>query len=163
MTTVATLPVSDDLIASYSSRGPSYINQTVKPDVVAPGNLVVSLLAPGSTLPSEYPGNIVTSAYYTKAKITTAPAYFRLSGTSMATPVVSGSVAVMLQKDPTLTPDMVKARLMKTASKTFPIVSYATDPTTGVTYTDIYDPFTRGAGYLDIAAGLTNTDRATGS
>jgi serine protease AprX len=79
----------------------------------------------------------------------------------MATPVVSGSVAVMLQKDPTLTPDMVKARLMKTASKTFPIVFFSTDPTTGVTYTDVYDPFTRGAGYLDIAATLANTDQIT--
>jgi len=163
MKTLATFPRSDDLIASYSSRGPSYIDQTVKPDIVAPGNLVVSLLAPGSTLPSEYASNIVTSSYYTNSGTATAPKYFRLSGTSMATPVVSGSVAAMLQKDPTLTPDMVKARLMKTASKIFPVVSYATDPTTGVTYTDIYDPFTRGAGYLDIAAALANTDRANGS
>ncbi len=33
----------------------------------------------------------------------------------MATPVVSGTVALMLQQNPALTPDQVKARLMKTA------------------------------------------------
>ena len=55
---------SDDLIASYSSRGPTWIDFTAKPDIVAPGNLVGSLLAPGSTLSKQYPGNVVpTSAY----------------------------------------------------------------------------------------------------
>src|SRR5207302_355759 len=48
-----------------------------------------------------------------------SPSYFRLSGTSMATPVVSGAAALLLQKDPSLTPDQVKARLMKTAWKGF--------------------------------------------
>jgi serine protease AprX len=55
MKTEATMPTSDDLIASYSSKGPTYIDLTAKPDVVAPGNLVVSLLAPGSTLPPSFP------------------------------------------------------------------------------------------------------------
>ena len=59
MKTMATYASSDDLIASYSSKGPTYIDLRVKPDVVAPGNLVVSLLAPGSTLAKTYPGNIV--------------------------------------------------------------------------------------------------------
>ena len=62
-----------------------------------------------------------------------------------------------------MTPDTVKARLMKTASKTFPVMSTATDPTTGQTYTDFYDMFTVGAGYVDIAAALTNYDRVSGS
>jgi hypothetical protein len=51
-----------------------------------------------------------------------------------------------------LTPDQVKARLMKTASKTFPTLSTATDPTTGISYTSYYDIFTVGAGYVDIYA-----------
>jgi len=50
MKTQSTITRSDDLIASYSSRGPTYIDLTAKPDVVAPGNMVDSLLAPGSTL-----------------------------------------------------------------------------------------------------------------
>ena len=81
----------------------------------------------------------------------------------MATPVVSGAAALMLQKDPTLTPDTVKARLMKTASKNFPVMSTATDPTTGETYTDYYDMFTVGAGYVDVASALTDYDQVRGS
>ena len=81
----------------------------------------------------------------------------------MATPVVSGAVALMLQKNPGLSPDTVKARLMKTASKSFPPYSTATDPSTGATYVSTYDIFTVGAGYLDINAALANKDVAQGS
>jgi serine protease AprX len=158
MKTMETYSRSDDLIASYSSKGPTYIDNTVKPDIVAPGNLVVSLLAPGSTLANTYPENVVGPSYYSSTA--TGPAeYMLLSGTSMAAPVVSGAVALMLQNDPTLTPDTVKARLMKTAGKTFPVSSIATDPTTGETYTSYYDAFTIGAGYVDIAAALANYER----
>src|SRR6266566_3762157 len=52
---------------------------------------------------------------------------------------------------------------MKTASKTFPASSSVTDPTTGITYTDYYDIFTIGAGYLDIAAALSSNDLAGAS
>ena len=131
--------------------------------MVAPGNLVDSLLAPGSTLVNEYPGNVRPASSYTTAQVSGTPLYFQLSGTSMATPVVSGAAALMIQKDPSLTPDTIKARLMKTASKTFPVMSTATDPTTGQTYTDFYDMFTVGAGYVDIASALTNYDQVHGS
>jgi len=80
----------------------------------------------------------------------------------MAAPAVSGAVALLLQQNSKLTPDQVKARLMKTAYKTFPQYSTYTDPTTGVTYTDQYDLFTVGAGYLDVQAALANTDSFTG-
>jgi serine protease AprX len=155
MKTEETYPRNDDLIASYSSKGPTFIDLTVKPDIVAPGNLVVSLLAPGSTLANTYPENIVGFSYYSTSATGTA-VYMRLSGTSMATPVVSGAVALMLQENPTLSPDTIKARLMKTAGKNFPASSVATDPTTGLSYTSYYDVFTIGAGYLDIAAVLAN-------
>jgi serine protease AprX len=158
MKTLETYPRNDDLIASYSSKGPTYIDWTVKPDVVAPGNLVVSLLAPGSTLANAYPENVMSPSYYGLAGSNT-PEYMRLSGTSMATPVVSGIVALMLQKDPFLSPDTVKARLMKTAYKTFPTSSIATDPSSGLTYTSYYDVFTIGAGYVDAAAALENYDQ----
>jgi hypothetical protein len=84
--------------------------------------------------------------------------YTLLSGTSMATPVVSGSPSS--GSESRLDPDQVKARLMKTAYKTFPASSVATDPATGQTYTSYYDLFTVGAGYLDIAAALNNNDKA---
>src|SRR6266849_6493485 len=64
MKTLETYPRTDDLIASYSSKGPTYIDLTVKPDVVAPGNLVASLLAPGSTLAQTFPGNVIAASYY---------------------------------------------------------------------------------------------------
>jgi serine protease AprX len=162
MKTMFTYPRSDDQIASYSSKGPTYIDLTAKPDVVAPGNQVVSLLAPGSTLVGTYAQNVISPSYYTTA-VALGGAYFRLSGTSMATPVVSGLAAAMLQKDPGITPDTVKARLMKSASKSFPPYSTVTDPSTGQTYTSQYDIFTIGAGYVDAIAALSSTDTATGS
>src|SRR3984885_3434325 len=163
MKTEETMPTGDDRIASYSSRGPTNIDLLAKPDVVAPGNLVDSLLAPGSTLVNDYPGNVLAASSYTHGRVSGTPLYFTLSGTSMATPVVSGAVALMIEKDPTLTPDTVKARLMKTASKAFPVMSTATDPTTGRSYTDYYDMFTVGAGYVNVAAALTSYDEARGS
>src|SRR6266480_621890 len=123
MKTLETYPRTDDLIASYSSKGPTYIDLTAKPDLVAPGNLVVSLLAPGSKLATQYPANLVAPSYYTTSTNPGPAQYFRLSGTSMATPVVSATAALMLQKDPSLSPDTVKARLMKTATKSFPAYS----------------------------------------
>ena len=50
---------------------------------------------------------------------------------------------------------------MKTAWKGFTNVAFTTDPATGVTYTSYHDLFTVGAGYLDIAAAVANTDKAT--
>jgi serine protease AprX len=81
----------------------------------------------------------------------------------MAAPMVAGATALLLQKNPGLTPDQVKARLMKTASKNFPATSTNVDPVTGVSYQVTYDLFTVGAGYLDIPAALSSTDIAVGS
>ncbi len=174
----------DDTIASYSSKGPTAYDFVVKPDIVAPGNQVVSTLAPNASLLgsptdvylSEYSSSTTTSTSSggntknnkknSTPSLTTntiSTSYMRLSGTSMATPVVSGAAVLLLQQNPNLTPDQVKARLMKTASKTFPASSSATDPTTGITYTDYYDIFTIGAGYLDIAAALSSSDLAGAS
>ena len=151
---------ADDLIASYSSKGPTLLDHVVKPDLVAPGNLMVSVLASSTaTLVKASPKNVVAlSSYSNNAKGPTS--YFTLSGTSMAAPVVSGAVALLLQKNGRLAPDQVKARLMKSAYKTFPRYSTASDPTTGKHYTSQYDIFTVGAGYLDIQAALSSTDLA---
>jgi serine protease AprX len=151
---------ADDLIASYSSKGPTLLDHIVKPDIVAPGNLMISVLASSSaTLVKASPKNVVAVSSYTANGKSTA-SYFTLSGTSMATPVVSGAVALLLQKNGSLTPDQVKARLMKSAYKTFPRSSTAKDPSTGKSYTSQYDIFTVGAGYLDIQAALSSTDLA---
>src|SRR5436853_545760 len=72
----------------------------------------------------------------------------------------SGAVALLLEQNPSLKPDQIKARLMKTAYKTFPDSTIAVDPKTGQTFTEYYDLFTVGAGYLDVAAALNSNDLA---
>jgi len=164
MKTMDTPTRSDDQIASYSSKGPTFIDRIVKPDVVAPGNLLVSTELPGVTLESTESNNLVPYYFYMfGGSSSPSTSYFTLSGTSMATGVVSGMAADLLQAHPTLTPDQVKARLMKTASKSFPQSSSVYDPTTGNTYVDYYDVFTVGAGYVDLAAALASNDTAKGT
>jgi serine protease AprX len=101
----------DDSVAVFSSRGPSWINFSAKPDIVAPGVGIESLAEPWTTLYSRYsayllPGSSMWSWYHP---------YLSLSGTSMAAPVVSGTIALMLEANPTLTPNAVKAILQYTA------------------------------------------------
>ena len=151
---------ADDLIASYSSKGPTLLDHVVKPDLVAPGNYVVSTLASTSAKLFTTQNAIPTNYYNSAGSSANSSVYFKLSGTSMATPVVSGTAALMLQKTSSLTPDQVKARLMKTSYKAFPRNSTATDPATGQTYTSQYDIFTVGAGYLSIQDAMQSTDLA---
>ena len=178
MKTMNTPGRSDDRMASYSSRGPTAVDQIVKPDLIAPGNLIVSLLAQHGTMPLSNPQNAVTNASIqgggtpdkppSGGKVPTDPTqqppsvnfgggyskdYYTLSGTSMAAAVVSGAVADLLQANPKFTPDQVKILLMQTASKTFPTSSFVVD-SLGNIYTDYYDMFTVGAGYLDLQAAM---------
>lgn len=102
---------SDDTVTTYSSRGPTRYDLAVKPDVVAPGNKVVSLKAPGSYLAAAYPTTHVGG--------TGTNAYMRLSGSSMATGVVSGGVALLLHGNKYLTPQQVKV-LVQTGSSYLP-------------------------------------------
>src|ERR1043166_715094 len=110
--TMGTLTRNDDTMAGYSSSGPSFVDFEAKPDLAAPGTGTVSLATPGSTF-------YATKAAYLldgKVKLGYKP-YLALSGTSMAAPVVSGSIALMLQANPTLTPNLIKAILQYTAQQ----------------------------------------------
>jgi serine protease AprX len=116
----------DDVIASYSSRGPTAIDFLAKPDLVAPGTGIVSM----SDRTSDF--------YKTKAayllngtRLVGYKPYLSLSGTSMASPMVAGTVALMIQANPKLTPNLVKAILQYTAQKYH------------------YDVLTQGAGFLN--------------
>jgi serine protease AprX len=127
---------SDDAIADYSSRGPTAIDLLSKPDLIATGNRVKSIADPSPSrtdLFDLYPKNRVDPSYYSQSGWdgTRRVHYFTLSGTSMATGVVSGTVALMLQANPGLTPNLIKAILMLTAQ-------------------DLRQPFVvQGAGYLN--------------
>ena len=63
MKDMATTARGDDLIASYSSKGPTLLDHVIKPDLLAPGNKIVSALAPGSQIVQLYPGNVEVSYY----------------------------------------------------------------------------------------------------
>ena len=162
--TFGTYTRTDDVPTSYSSKGPTFIDHVVKPDIVAAGNKIVSLLAPNANLDDNYPSTLVSlTEYQSTTSTASSPYYFRLSGTSMAAPQVSGAAALMLQKTPGLTPDQLKARLMKSAFKNLVVYSTSTDAATGISYSEQADIFSVGAGYLDIAAALNNTDAASSS
>ena len=115
-----TLNRLDDTHASYSSRGPTRYDFAAKPDLLAPGTGVVSLAAADSTFYTSKSSFLLSGT----ATTTTMP-YLSLSGTSMAAPVAAGTVALMLQANPNLTPNLVKAILQYTA-QVAPGVDYLT-------------------------------------
>jgi serine protease AprX len=108
LNTWGTAKRSDDTVTTYSSRGPTRFDMGVKPDVAAPGNKLISLEANRAYLP-------VTYSFLHKAG--SGPnAYMQLSGTSMATPTVSGGVALLLQGTPNMIPAQVKMALQAGAT-----------------------------------------------
>ncbi len=134
-----TINLSDDTVAPFSAYG---VTETgaVKPDLVAPGTNIVSLLPQNNslTISALHPSNRINSNY------------FRMSGTSMAAPMVAGAVALLLQDEPNLNPDQVKYRLKATANANW----------------SGYDSTRAGAGYLDVYAavhGTTTTAANTGT
>jgi serine protease AprX len=127
---------SDDTIASYSSRGPTLLDLVAKPDLLAPGNKIVSARAPGSYLDLMFPERRIAGDPSQPDDLQ----YFQLSGTSMAAPMVAGTAALMLEQDPSLNPGTVKARLMLSATKAA-----------------MGSPFATGAGALDILGALRST------
>ena len=129
----ATPLLADDLMATFSARGRTLFDKIAKPDLVAPGRKMVSLRSPGSELDTLFPDRQVTVLGSASSD------YYRLSGTSMAAPVVAGTIALMYERNPNLTPAQVKKRLKSTVT---PLVFGTT---------------------LDHGAGLVNAYRATSS
>jgi serine protease AprX len=97
-----TVARGDDSLAAFSSRGPTP-DGLHKPEILAPGVGITSLRAAGSYLDKTQPDVRVGRWYAT------------LSGTSMATPIVSGIVALLLEARPALSPDGVKQALAASA------------------------------------------------
>ena len=129
---------TDDVMADYSSRGPSWYDGFVKPDVVAPGHNLVSAAATAQTLYTRLPTKQVTLG---------GRPYLKLSGTSMATGVVSGTVALMLEQAKAtygVVPPVNAIKAMLQASA-FPMNDAA-----GATY----HVLAQGAGALNAAGAL---------
>lgn len=119
-------------IIYFSSRGPSIVDFTVKPDVAAPG---VNIIAARSQY-AYYDPNWDLQ-YYTS-----------MSGTSAATPYVSGAAAIIKSAHPDWTPAMIKSALMSTAT----ILNYRR-------YSSWYPPtpatvYEQGAGFINVAAAV---------
>ena len=105
---------SDDEVAGFSSSGPTAIDFTAKPDVCAPGVGVVSLAAPESALYRK--GAAASPSWLLGSSPSYAHApYISLTGSSQAAPVVSATVALMLEANPSLTPNLIKAIVQYTA------------------------------------------------
>ncbi|MCS6955805.1 MAG: S8 family peptidase [Candidatus Calescibacterium sp.] len=98
-----TISTDDDTPAFFTSKGPTPVDKAKKPDISSPGVEVVSLRSPNSTIDKS--PVIHYGDYYTL-----------LSGTSMATPIVAGVVALILQANPNLSPQQVKQIIMETAT-----------------------------------------------
>jgi serine protease AprX len=103
-----TVTLTDDLLGWFSAWGVP-TDSSSKPDLVGPGRRIVSLRVPGSSLDTRLPDHVVTAS--------NGATYFRLTGTSMSTAVVSGAVALLLENQPSLNPNQVKAILTGTARR----------------------------------------------
>jgi serine protease AprX len=114
--TLSTNSRKDDSIAKFSSRGPTrtfqvdengmeHFDNLVKPDLVAPGTELVSASSKNNLLANSDPSSRVGDRWMI------------MSGTSVSAPVVSGAVALLLQINPSLTPNLVKTTLMYSAQQ----------------------------------------------
>jgi len=138
VSTSNTVTRNDDRIPDYSSSGPTWYDAIVKPDLLAPGHRIIAVGAKKSTIYQNYPELRAADADY-----------IRLSGTSMATAVGSGVVALMIEShrnadpySPALTPNAVKAMLQYSA--------FAVRNDLGLEY----DPLREGAGALNGAGAV---------
>ena len=100
---------SDDIMATYSSCGPTVIDGLLKPELVAPGNRIASTVNGGAVLAQQHPERVVSGHG--------ANAYMELSGTSMAAAVVSGAAALLLEAKSSLQPADVKMLLQLTSTR----------------------------------------------
>jgi serine protease AprX len=126
---------SDDVVAPYSSRGPTWYDGQAKPDLVAPGQTLISDAAIGSTLFTALPSAQVLGT----GRLVR---YMRLSGTSMAAAVTSGVAALVIEASRNASgvspsPATVKA-----------ILAYTALPLSGV------DQLTQGHGALNASGAV---------
>ncbi len=113
--TMGSVTRADDTLAGFSSRGPA-VGRIAKPDLVASGVGTLSTIASEGVLYASASQFLVSATCLLGGcPSATHTPYMSMSGTSMAAPVVSGTVALMLEANPRLTPNLVKAILQYTA------------------------------------------------
>ena len=111
---------SDIRVGAWTNKGTT----TRRPDLLAPGKSMVSLGVPGSMITTKHPEGFIASDATGRM--------FRGTGTSQSAAVVSGAAALLLQRNPTLTPDRVKGLLRASADRLS-----VTDPTQGAGVLDV--------------------------
>ncbi len=94
-------------ISTYSSYGPTYDGR-LKPDISAPGQNVCSSV---SSFTNQSLSGMITSIDFNGRNYK----FYKFSGTSMSSPMVTGIVALMLQANPSLTPSQIKDIIKLTA------------------------------------------------
>ncbi|MEM1114461.1 MAG: S8 family peptidase [Pseudomonadota bacterium] len=129
----------DDYIPDFSSQGPTPTAH-IKPDIVAPGGHMSGLTRPGSTLTQRHPEYMLSTGE------------FVMTGTSQAAALVSGIAALLLQLEPTLTPDDVKCMLTTSAE-----LAINRDGLLA------YSPFQQGHGYVNATRAVTLGERGCGN
>jgi subtilisin family serine protease len=123
-------------IAYFSSPGPRR-DEVLKPEISAPGRVIMSALSRHATVPDQL--------------VAPTRAHYVAQGTSMASPHVAGAVALLLQARPSLTPDQIRSVLMQTAlrdeftSRYYPFGPRTFEPAPNPLW---------GAGKLDVRAAV---------
>ena len=135
--------IDDDEVAPFSAYGMTEDGFS-KPDLVAPGRSIISLLADTNA-----------RVYIDHVPYRVDTNLFRMSGTSMSAPMVSGAVALLLQDEPNLNPDQVKYRLTATANSSWTCIPGAQSCAVPL------DDGSFGAGYLDAYAAVNGTTTET--
>ncbi|KAH7691079.1 Tripeptidyl-peptidase II protein [Dioscorea alata] len=118
-------------VASFSSRGPSSVNEGVlKPDIIAPGvNILAAWPSPVGPLSLESPVNSTI----------TSMAFNIVSGTSLSSPVIAGVATLLKTTHPNWSPAAIKSAIMTTAD---------TLDRDGLPISDLYS---MGAGHINLA------------
>ncbi|HEY1480581.1 MAG TPA: S8 family serine peptidase, partial [Gaiellales bacterium] len=117
-------PAAAGVVATFSSAGPTPFDHLLKPDIAAPGVAILSSV-PDSAM------NVASD-------------WAIFDGTSMASPAIAGTAALLLQAHPAWTPADVKDALMATAQPAFADEAATREAS----------PLAAGAGLVDVAAAV---------